>query len=57
MIYMCLVVQVVLQSTGGLLVAMVLKYLDNIIKSYATALAIVVVTLISHVVTLPNNPK
>ena len=54
---MCLVVQVVLQSTGGLLVAMVLKYLDNIIKSYATALAIVVVTLISHVVTLPNNPK
>jgi len=32
---------VVLQATGGLLVAMVVKYADNILKGFATSLAII----------------
>jgi UDP-sugar transporter A1/2/3 len=33
---------VVLQAGGGLIVAMVVKYADNILKGFATSLAIVV---------------
>nr|CAG4646398.1 EOG090X098P [Macrothrix elegans] len=33
---------IVLQATGGLLVAMVVKYADNILKGFATSLAIII---------------
>ncbi|KAK7082777.1 hypothetical protein SK128_016491 [Halocaridina rubra] len=38
---------VVLNATGGLLVAMVVKYADNILKGFATSLAIVLSTIAS----------
>ncbi|CAL8129709.1 unnamed protein product [Orchesella dallaii] len=38
---------VILQATGGLLVAMVVKYADNILKGFATSLAIVVACVAS----------
>ena len=38
---------VVLNAVGGLLVAMVVKYADNILKGFATSLAIVLSTLAS----------
>lgn len=38
---------VTLQATGGLLVAMVVKYADNILKGFATSLAIVVACVAS----------
>lgn len=38
---------VVLNATGGLLVAMVVKYADNILKNFATSLAIVLSMLAS----------
>ena len=38
---------VVLQATGGLLVAMVVKYADNILKGFATSLAIILSCIVS----------
>ena len=38
---------VLLQAGGGLLVAMVVKYADNILKGFATSLAIVLTCVIS----------
>lgn len=37
------------QAVGGLLIAAVVKYADNILKAFATSVAIIVVALISHV--------
>ena len=39
---------VLIQSVGGLLIAAVVKYADNILKAFATSVAIVVVALVSH---------
>ena len=41
-------VLVLVQSVGGLLIAAVVKYADNILKAFATSVAIIVVSLISH---------
>ena len=41
-------VLVFVQSVGGLLIAAVVKYADNILKAFATSVAIIVVSLISH---------
>lgn len=38
---------VVLQASGGLMVAMVVKYADNILKGFATSLAIVISCVVS----------
>jgi len=43
----CLYVGV--QAIGGLLIAAVVKYADNILKAFATSVSIVVVGLVSHV--------
>eukprot|EP01033_Poteriospumella_lacustris_P005163 gene5163-3682_t len=42
-------VVVVLQAAGGLLVAMVVKYADNVLKGFATSLSIIMSALISAV--------
>ncbi|KAF6730743.1 UDP-N-acetylglucosamine transporter [Oryzias melastigma] len=39
---------VVLQAVGGLVVAVVIKYADNILKGFATSLSIIASTLISY---------
>lgn len=39
---------IVLQALGGLIVAMVIKYADNILKNFATALGIVLICLVSN---------
>ena len=38
---------VVLNATGGLLVAMVIKYADNILKGFACSLAIIITCIVS----------
>ena len=38
---------VVLNATGGLLVAMVIKYADNILKGFATSLAIILTSVVA----------
>lgn len=40
---------IVLQAAGGLLVAMVVKYADNVLKGFATSLSIVLSALVSAV--------
>jgi len=40
---------VVMQAFGGLLVAVVVKYADNILKGFATSLAIIVSCVVSVV--------
>ncbi|CAF0849525.1 unnamed protein product [Brachionus calyciflorus] len=40
-------VNIIIQSAGGLLVAVVIKYADNILKGYATSIAIIVSCLAS----------
>ncbi|KAK2822144.1 hypothetical protein Q5P01_022209 [Channa striata] len=50
----CLVV--VLQALGGLVVAVVIKYADNILKGFATSLSIIVSTLISYFLLEDFNP-
>ncbi|XP_061654321.1 solute carrier family 35 member A3b isoform X2 [Phyllopteryx taeniolatus] len=39
---------IVLQALGGLVIAVVIKYADNILKGFATSLSIIVSTLISY---------
>ncbi|XP_030606858.1 solute carrier family 35 member A3b isoform X1 [Archocentrus centrarchus] len=47
---------VCLQALGGLLVAVVIKYADNILKGFATSLSIMVSTLISYFLLKDFNP-
>lgn len=49
-------VVVVLQALGGLLVAVVIKYADNILKGFAASLSIMVSTLISYFLLKDFNP-
>lgn len=37
-----------LQALGGLVIAAVIKYADNILKGFATSLSIILSTLISY---------
>lgn len=41
------VIIVILQSLGGILVAIVVKYADNILKGFATSAAIVISCIVS----------
>ncbi|KAG7227148.1 hypothetical protein INR49_013946 [Caranx melampygus] len=50
----CIVV--VLQALGGLVVAVVIKYADNILKGFATSLSIIASTLISYFLLADFNP-
>ncbi|CAE8737255.1 unnamed protein product, partial [Polarella glacialis] len=45
----CLVV--VLEASGGIIVALVIKYTDNILKNFATAISIVTATTLSIIFT------
>ncbi|XP_037828932.1 solute carrier family 35 member A3b isoform X2 [Kryptolebias marmoratus] len=47
---------VVLQAVGGLVIAVVIKYADNILKGFATSLSIIVSTLISYFILNDFNP-
>ncbi|KAM4551344.1 solute carrier family 35 member A3b [Odontesthes bonariensis] len=47
---------VVLQALGGLVIAVVIKYADNILKGFATSLSIIVSTLISYFLLKDFNP-
>ncbi|KAM7379051.1 hypothetical protein PAMP_004626 [Pampus punctatissimus] len=47
---------VVLQALGGLVIAMVIKYADNILKGFATSLSIIVSTVISYFLLQDFNP-
>ncbi|XP_051252724.1 solute carrier family 35 member A3b isoform X2 [Dicentrarchus labrax] len=47
---------VVLQALGGLVIAMVIKYADNILKGFATSLSIIVSALISYFLLEDFNP-
>ncbi len=47
--YNCVVWAVILlQASGGLLVAMVVKYADNILKGFATSLSIIISCCVSY---------
>ncbi|KAM6990285.1 solute carrier family 35 member A3b [Tautogolabrus adspersus] len=47
---------VVLQAVGGLVVAVVIKYADNILKGFATSLSIIVSAIISYFMLEDFNP-
>ncbi|XP_071347847.1 solute carrier family 35 member A3b [Trachinotus anak] len=47
---------VVLQALGGLVIAVVIKYADNILKGFATSLSIIMSTLISYFLLEDFNP-
>ncbi|XP_061588570.1 solute carrier family 35 member A3b isoform X3 [Cololabis saira] len=47
---------VVLQALGGLVIAVVIKYADNILKGFATSLSIIMSTLISYFLLKDFNP-
>ncbi|XP_034742935.1 solute carrier family 35 member A3b [Etheostoma cragini] len=47
---------VALQALGGLVIAVVIKYADNILKGFATSLSILVSTLISYFLLKDFNP-
>ncbi|KAJ0011745.1 hypothetical protein NQD34_012720 [Periophthalmus magnuspinnatus] len=49
-------VVVLLQALGGLVVAVVIKYADNILKGFATSVSIIVSTLISYFILADFNP-
>jgi UDP-sugar transporter A1/2/3 len=42
-------VAITVQSAGGILVALVIKYSDNIMKGFATSLAIIIACIVSMV--------
>lgn len=44
------------QALGGLVVAVVIKYADNILKGFATSLSIIISALISYLVLNDFNP-
>lgn len=47
---------VVLQAVGGLVIAAVIKYADNILKGFATSLSIIMSTIISYFLLEDFNP-
>ncbi|KAF7669806.1 hypothetical protein LDENG_00124420 [Lucifuga dentata] len=47
---------VILQALGGLVVAMVIKYADNILKGFATSVSIIMSTLTSYFLLKDFNP-
>ncbi|XP_074506820.1 solute carrier family 35 member A3b isoform X1 [Sebastes fasciatus] len=47
---------VALQALGGLIIAVVIKYADNILKGFATSLSIIVSTLVSYFLLEDFNP-
>lgn len=47
---------VLLNSLGGLIVAMVVKYADNVIKGFATSTSVVLTSLVSELV-LPTTGR
>ncbi|XP_068197696.1 solute carrier family 35 member A3b [Antennarius striatus] len=47
---------VVLQAVGGLIVAVVIKYADNILKGFATSVSIIISAFISYVLLEDFNP-
>ncbi|KAM8850398.1 solute carrier family 35 member A3b [Spinachia spinachia] len=47
---------VALQALGGLVIAVVIKYADNILKGFATSLSIILSTLISYFLLEDFNP-
>ncbi|KAF7223291.1 transcript variant X1, partial [Nothobranchius furzeri] len=47
---------VILQAVGGLVVAMVIKHADNILKGFATSMSIILSTLISYFLLHDFNP-
>ncbi|KAL7387047.1 hypothetical protein ABVT39_017516 [Epinephelus coioides] len=47
---------VVLQALGGLVIAVVIKYADNILKGFATSLSIILSTVISYFLLEDFNP-
>ncbi|XP_047224093.1 solute carrier family 35 member A3b isoform X2 [Girardinichthys multiradiatus] len=47
---------VVLQAVGGLIIAVVIKYADNILKGFATSVSIIVSTLFSYFLLNDFNP-
>ncbi|KAM6919022.1 solute carrier family 35 member A3b [Xenentodon cancila] len=47
---------VVLQAVGGLVIAVVIKYADNILKGFATSLSIIMSTIISYFLLKDFNP-
>jgi UDP-sugar transporter A1/2/3 len=42
-------IAITVQSAGGLLVALVIKYSDNIMKGFATSLAIIIACIVSMI--------
>ncbi|XP_072297330.1 solute carrier family 35 member A3b [Eucyclogobius newberryi] len=49
-------VVVILQALGGLIVAVVIKYADNILKGFATSVSIIVSSLVSYFILADFNP-
>ncbi|XP_028283869.1 solute carrier family 35 member A3b isoform X2 [Parambassis ranga] len=47
---------VVLQAMGGLVIAVVIKYADNILKGFATSLSIILSTLVSYFLLMDFQP-
>lgn len=59
-LFMCSVLFIMqshsLQAVGGLVVAVVIKYADNILKGFATSLSIIVSAIISYFLLQDFNP-
>lgn len=51
------VIVVVLQAVGGMIVALVMKYADNILKGFATSISIVVSTILSYYLLADFSPN
>lgn len=50
-------VVIVLQAVGGLIVALVMKYADNILKGFATSVSIVLSTILSYYLLADFEPS